>query len=146
MVVAYPGEEQVSRGASVVETTKTPPLFHHHHPTTTPPMISSSSASAPALPTPTAPHPLPPPSSLVTTITPAALSSLAIYNPSLGPTDETVHDQIVFYTSRKGNAVTSNDKLRQIGLAQGIVEFARYVSYVSEAPTWLTRTKRLFKE
>lgn len=103
-------------------------------------MISSSSAPAPT------PALLSPPSSLVTTITPAALSFLAIYNPSLGPTDETVHDQIVFYTSRKGNVVTSNDKLRQIGLAQGIVEFARYVNYVSEAPTRLTQTQWLFEE
>jgi hypothetical protein len=66
------------------------------------------------------------PSSLVPTVTPASLSSLAIYNPSLGPTDETLLNQLVFYTSRLGNAaVSENEKLRQIGLAQGIAEFSR---------------------
>lgn len=69
---------------------------------------------------------------------PAQLSFLAIYNPSLGQTDETLHDQIVFYfshkTRRRGfrNAPENdfskedeNEKLRQVGLAQGMVEFAR---------------------
>ncbi|KAF8464084.1 hypothetical protein BDZ91DRAFT_730706 [Kalaharituber pfeilii] len=56
-------------------------------------------------------------------ITPPSLFSLAIYNPSLGPTDETVNDQIVFYTSQETQ--TPNDRLRQVGLAQGVVEFAR---------------------
>lgn len=73
---------------------------------------------------------------------PAQLSYLAIYNPTLGPTDETLEDQIVFYTSRSGNLEQTNDataeedgsalsrddkneKLRKIGLAQGMVSFAR---------------------
>ena len=55
--------------------------------------------------------------------TPAQLASFAIYNPALGPTDETLEDQIVFDTSRKTQSL--NEKLRQIGLAQGMVEFAR---------------------
>jgi hypothetical protein len=79
---------------------------------------------------------LPPPqlpSSLVPTVTPACLSSLAIYNPSLGPTDETLTNQLVFYTSRLGNAaVSENEKLRQIGLAQGIAEFSRGFSTTGE--------------
>lgn len=75
-------------------------------------------------------------------VTPAQLSYLAIYNPILGPTDETLEDQIVFYTSRSGDLQEINDvtaeedgskssgddmnrKLRQIGLAQGMVSFAR---------------------
>ena len=73
-------------------------------------------------------------------VVPAQLSFLAIYNPSLGNTDETLHDQIVFYWSRhkstnrrQGNHVDEefesaedgNEKLRRIGLAQGMVEFAR---------------------
>ena len=33
-------------------------------------------------------------------VIPAQLSYLAIYNPTLGPTDETFEDQIVFYVSR----------------------------------------------
>ncbi|KAI2717528.1 hypothetical protein CBS147332_4408 [Penicillium roqueforti] len=74
-------------------------------------------------------------------VIPAQLSYLAIYNPSLGPTDETIADQIVFYTSKSSHArridgSTSegeakkcledeeNERLRQIGLAQGMVNFA----------------------
>lgn len=75
---------------------------------------------------------------------PAQLAFLAIYNPSLGPTDETFGDQVVFYHSRsaqearlaakkdrRSNAAggiaareEENEKLRQIGLAQGMVDFA----------------------
>ena len=76
-------------------------------------------------------------------VVPAQLSFLAIYNPSLGPTDETFRDQILFYYSRatkeakaaskpgRPNAVSQdelreqeNERLRQIGLAQGMVDFA----------------------
>lgn len=74
-------------------------------------------------------------------VVPAQLSFLAIYNPGLGTTDETFRDQVVFYYSRVANenrrkarndaAVATelreeeNEKLRQIGLAQGMVDFAR---------------------
>jgi hypothetical protein len=77
-------------------------------------------------------------------VTPAQLSYLAIYNPTLGPTDETLEDQIVFYTSRSGDlrqddatveqdgspssGDDKNERLRQIGLAQGMVSFARWES------------------
>ncbi|KAK1138757.1 hypothetical protein N8T08_002022 [Aspergillus melleus] len=77
----------------------------------------------------------------LTSVVPAQLSYLTIYNPLLGPTDETIQDQIVFYTSRAARlrrredsaAGTDdnepngehNEKLRQIGLAQGMVSFAR---------------------
>ncbi|KAJ6155080.1 hypothetical protein N7470_005646 [Penicillium chermesinum] len=74
-------------------------------------------------------------------VIPAQLSFLAIYNPTLGPTDETLEDQIVFYTSRSGYiqrtegssneeegasppADGKNERLWQIGLAQGMVSFA----------------------
>ncbi|CAI7614690.1 unnamed protein product [Penicillium glandicola] len=74
-------------------------------------------------------------------VVPAQLSYLAIYNPTLGPTDETIADQIVFYTSKSSHARRidgstaegegnkcledeENERLRQIGLAQGIVNFA----------------------
>lgn len=76
---------------------------------------------------------------------PAQLSFLAIYNPALGPTDETFQQQLVYYYSRAANEARSaakknarseatvaaaqrreeNEKLRQIGLAQGMVDFAR---------------------
>jgi hypothetical protein len=77
-------------------------------------------------------------------VTPAQLSFLAIYNPSLGSTDETLSDQLVFYSSKatcsrqKPNSFNdispsvedkddTNERLRQIGLAQGMVNFAKWV-------------------
>ncbi|KAJ0420635.1 hypothetical protein BJY00DRAFT_283715 [Aspergillus carlsbadensis] len=77
-------------------------------------------------------------------VIPAQLSFLAIYNPQLGTTDETIREQVVFYTSRsdlsrrqdslaarnvyqEDNGVW-NERLRQIGLAQGMVSFARNFS------------------
>ncbi|KAK5110108.1 hypothetical protein LTR62_006242 [Meristemomyces frigidus] len=80
------------------------------------------------------------------TAQPARLSFLAIYNPILGPTDETFPDQLVFWYSRaaaKARAAAKksgrkddkdvlreqeNEKLRQIGLAQGMVDFAKTFS------------------
>ncbi|KAI5859711.1 hypothetical protein GGS23DRAFT_266982 [Durotheca rogersii] len=76
------------------------------------------------------------------TVVPAQLGFLAIFNPSLGTTDETIDDQIVYYTSAnaqskrrrhrpRGKPTDSisqderNERLRQIGLAQGMVEFSR---------------------
>ena len=76
---------------------------------------------------------------------PASLAFLAIYNPALGVTDDEFHQQLVFYYSRaaidariaaKKNArddaaggdalrAEENEKLRQIGLAQGMVDFAK---------------------
>ena len=74
-------------------------------------------------------------------VVPAALALLAIYNPSLSQNDDTVGEQIVYYYT-KSNAHGShrrkshtrnvvdqeqkNEELRQIGLAQGLVQFARY--------------------
>lgn len=76
-----------------------------------------------------------------TGVTPASLSFLAIYNPSLSNDDESLQDQIVYYYSlddqgRKSHGVSDsavaeqsreelNERLRQIGLAQGMVEFAK---------------------
>ncbi|QKX56255.1 uncharacterized protein TRUGW13939_03356 [Talaromyces rugulosus] len=78
-------------------------------------------------------------------VVPAQLAFLTIYNPSLGNTDETIEDQIVFYSSQptrpRSNAGTSaedpasgehkddtNQRLRQVGLAQGMVNFAKNFS------------------
>ena len=74
-------------------------------------------------------------------VVPACVSVLAIYNPSLGNSDESVHDQIVYYYAkdqdlrkeRKKNSGSEveesqdelNEKLRQVGLAQGMVQFGR---------------------
>ncbi|KAL2758671.1 hypothetical protein ACRALDRAFT_2052144 [Sodiomyces alcalophilus JCM 7366] len=80
-------------------------------------------------------------------IVPARLGFLAIFNPSLGKTDETIDDQIVYYASvntqrqrlrrrhRSRGKPTEhlsqeerNERLRQIGLAQGVIEFSRSFS------------------
>lgn len=75
-------------------------------------------------------------------IVPAQLGFLAIFNPSLGNTDETIDDQIVYYasvttqTSHKRRRTRGrptqdisqderNERLRQIGLAQGMASFSR---------------------
>ena len=75
-------------------------------------------------------------------IIPAQLSFLTIFNPSLGATEETLQDQIVFYYSREAYLRKKkseahdvgdnrnlqdeeNEKQRQIGLAQGMINFAR---------------------
>ncbi|KAI0479787.1 hypothetical protein F4859DRAFT_477374 [Xylaria cf. heliscus] len=77
-----------------------------------------------------------------TGIVPAQLGFFAIFNPSLGATDETLDDQIVYYASintqtkkrrhrSRGKPTADisqeerNERLRQIGLAQGMVEFSR---------------------
>ncbi|TVY60647.1 Short-chain dehydrogenase/reductase SAT3 [Lachnellula suecica] len=76
---------------------------------------------------------------------PAQLGFLAIYNPSLGTTDDTVGNQIVYYSSpqsqersgrRRAPSSQTDDaareennlQLRQIGLAQGMVEFGNSFS------------------
>lgn len=84
------------------------------------------------------------PDSTTQKVVPAQLGFLAIYNPSLGTTDETIQNQIVYYSSsearyRGGQKAPSkpsdealreenNEQLRQIGLAQGMVEFGRSFS------------------
>ena len=76
-----------------------------------------------------------------TGVTPPSLSFLAIYNPSFGSSDERLPDQIVYYYTEKDKSrkrhdlgtdalleqsrEESNERLRQIGLAQGMVEFAK---------------------
>ena len=73
-------------------------------------------------------------------VVPATLSFFAIYNPSLSSTDDFIHEQIVYYYDQqehghqyKGDQAgigseagkeKSNEKLRHIGLAQGMVQFA----------------------
>lgn len=127
--------------------------------------------------------------SAVSAPAPAQLGFLAIYNPSLGSTDETLEDQIVYYysssssqqqqqtsatasaisphklkrrseTRQRGSEASSsklatatlsarerNERLRQIGLAQGTVEFARGFSGGSAVDTVETeRTRVVMKE
>jgi hypothetical protein len=93
-------------------------------------------------------------STTIPKVVPAQLSFLALYNPSLGASDETFHDQIVFYYSKAAKSQSKskskdaraekqlreqeNEKLRQVGLAQGVVGFARYHSSYAVAipPQW----------
>lgn len=82
-------------------------------------------------------------------VVPAQLASLAIYNPAFGDSDETAYEQIFYYYSRKDHerkedSLTNtdgrdagaqkqpsseeaerNERLRQVGLARGMVEFAK---------------------
>lgn len=89
-------------------------------------------------------------------VVPAQVNFLTIYNPTLGDTEETEKDQIVFWagkdeigTARPGRKASKsptrkdktkdttstfsamseehelNNRLRQIGLARGMVQFAR---------------------
>ena len=75
-------------------------------------------------------------------IVPAQVGFLAIFNPGLGDSDETLDDQIVYYSSvdtqtqkrkrhRKARPTENvsqeerNERLRQIGLAQGMVSFSK---------------------
>ncbi|KAF9923252.1 vacuolar fusion protein ccz1 [Linnemannia zychae] len=58
--------------------------------------------------------------------TPASLNYFCIYNPDFGPTDETQHEQLLYYVARK--TVSIDAKMRNIGLAQGLVNFARVFS------------------
>lgn len=85
-------------------------------------------------------------------VIPAQLSFLAIYNPSLGSTDDFIRDQIVFYSSKitrikrarsrkadrdeedKKEHEEENEKLRQVGLAQGMVDFAKWVGHRATSP------------
>ncbi|RMY23214.1 hypothetical protein D0867_02194 [Hortaea werneckii] len=81
-------------------------------------------------------------------VVPAQVSFVAIYNPNLGTTDETFADQLVFWYSHAAAEARAqarrdgkteqmrteeareerNESLRQIGLAQGMVGFARTFS------------------
>ncbi|KAI5467162.1 hypothetical protein BGZ63DRAFT_418883 [Mariannaea sp. PMI_226] len=76
-------------------------------------------------------------------VVPAQLGFLTIFNPSLGKTDETIDDQIVYYASASAQSSAQkrrrtrgrptrdippeerNERLRQIGLAQGMASFSR---------------------
>lgn len=96
-----------------------------------------------------------PPSKVI----PAQLDFFAVYNPSLGTTDETIEDQIVYFSSKESrershqrkNAPLSpealreekNDQLRKVGLAQGMVEFGRSFSSGQSVDTVETEKSRI---
>ena len=81
-------------------------------------------------------------------IVPAHLTFLAIYNPTLGGTDEILKDEIVYYydaqKSNRAGKVTEdldhdaqwskeeeNKRLRSVGLAKGMIQFSEYASLIS---------------
>ncbi|OAA70974.1 hypothetical protein LEL_09565 [Akanthomyces lecanii RCEF 1005] len=95
---------------------------------------------------------------------PARLGFLAIYNPSLGMTDDTIDDQIVYYASvtlqtaapsKRRRARTRgrptegispeerNERLRQIGLAQGMVSFGQGFTDGASVDSIETETTRV---
>ncbi|THV51573.1 hypothetical protein BGAL_0106g00130 [Botrytis galanthina] len=94
-------------------------------------------------------------------VVPAQLGFLAIYNPSLGSTDDTLDNQIVYYypsikqNEHKRSALAGtkearafakeqkNEQLRQIGLAQGMVEFGRSFSEGKSVNTIETEKSRI---
>lgn len=95
-------------------------------------------------------------------VVPAQLGFLAIYNPSLGTTDASVGDQIVYYstphshnrTKRRASTADKkasedaareerNEQLRQVGLAQGMVEFGRSFSDGKAVDTVETERSRI---
>ncbi|CAJ2503286.1 Uu.00g106800.m01.CDS01 [Anthostomella pinea] len=96
-------------------------------------------------------------------VTPAQLGFLAIFNPSLGSTDETIDDKVVYYASvntqlspkrrhrSRGSGKPTddisqeerNERLRQIGLAQGMAEFSRGFSNGKPVDTIETEKSRV---
>ncbi|KUI58516.1 hypothetical protein VP1G_05799 [Cytospora mali] len=93
-------------------------------------------------------------------IIPAQVGFLAIFNPSLGNTDETLDDQIVYYSSLDEQSLKRrryrrtkptenvshaerNERLRQIGLAQGMVNFAKNFSGDQSVDTIETEKTRV---
>ncbi|KAK9463155.1 uncharacterized protein V1516DRAFT_672117 [Lipomyces oligophaga] len=60
---------------------------------------------------------------MTTTVTPPSLSYFCIFNPTFCYDDDTLLDQIFFFTSRS-DIVSSDEQLRKVGLIQGIISFA----------------------
>jgi len=83
------------------------------------PMYGSSNTTSPKTATTASPSS----SSSGPSTTPPTLGHFCIYNPDFGQTDETQHEQLLYYVARK--TVSMDVKLRNIGLAQGLVNFAR---------------------
>ncbi|CAG8709473.1 3724_t:CDS:2, partial [Racocetra fulgida] len=61
------------------------------------------------------------PISYGTVAVPPSLNHFAIYNPTFGPTEETQKDQLLYYVAKK--TVPIDVQMRQIGLAQGLINF-----------------------
>ncbi|RUS14706.1 hypothetical protein BC938DRAFT_477265, partial [Jimgerdemannia flammicorona] len=81
----------------------------------------------------------PPPQSLGRTS--PILSYFCVYNPSLGPTEETNKDQILYYTAKR--TVPLDVKMRQVGLAQALVNFTTVFSPTRPAQTVHSQKNRM---
>lgn len=68
-----------------------------------------------------------------------SLSYFTIFNPSLGPDEETLSNQLLFYTSAGTSDLDS--QLRNIGLIQGIVEFGRSFASDGAEPVNFIKSK-----
>ncbi|GES75847.1 vacuolar fusion protein CCZ1 homolog [Rhizophagus clarus] len=72
---------------------------------------------------------------------PPSLSYFCVYNPSLGGIDDSQGDQILYYTSKR--TVPMDVKIRQVGLAQGLVNFTRVFSPTKPCENVHTQKNRL---
>lgn len=68
-----------------------------------------------------------------------SLSYFTIFNPSLGPDEETLPNQLLFYTSSAVSDLGS--QLRNIGLVQGIIELGRSFSSPNATPINFIKSK-----
>jgi len=94
-------------------------------------------------------------------VIPAHLDFLAIYNPELGRNEDTENDQIVFYYSSKTERARQKDdehvpdnaeedarkeldeQMRQVGLAQGVINFAKSFSDGADVDSVETQKHRI---
>ncbi|RIA84655.1 hypothetical protein C1645_783684 [Glomus cerebriforme] len=72
---------------------------------------------------------------------PPSLSYFCVYNPSFGRTEDSQADQLLYYTSKK--TVPMDVKIRQVGLAQGLVNFTRVFSPSKPCENVHTQKNRL---
>ncbi|KAK9447809.1 uncharacterized protein V1518DRAFT_420481 [Limtongia smithiae] len=75
----------------------------------------------------------------MTTVTPPSLSYFCIFNPTFAYSDDTLSDQIFFYTSR-ADSVSADEQLRRVGLIQGIISFAS--DFSNHKPVEIIDTKK----
>ncbi|CAG8724913.1 4820_t:CDS:10, partial [Gigaspora rosea] len=81
------------------------------------------------------------PSSYGSVAVPPSLNHFAIYNPTFGPTEETQQDQLLYYVAKK--TVPMDVKMRQIGLAQGLINFTRAFSPIKACENVHTQKNRM---
>ncbi|CAG8500626.1 11627_t:CDS:2 [Diversispora eburnea] len=74
-------------------------------------------------------------------IVPSSLAYFCVYNPTFGPTEETQKDQLLYYVAKK--TVPMDVKIRQIGLAQGLIHFTRVFSPSKPCENVHTQKNRL---